>query len=71
MLSRKLPFLNYHSHTILYLTGKGIRPVDNDIDDECHGGYKNLYQQLWSDNAIARPSLEVIIFKLNYLLKKN
>ncbi|XP_057327127.1 serine/threonine-protein kinase mos isoform X2 [Microplitis mediator] len=70
MLSRKLPFLNDHSHTILYLTGKGVRPADNDIDDECHGHYKNLYQQMWSDNAIARPNLENIIFQLSYLLKK-
>ncbi|KAK0157078.1 hypothetical protein PV327_011412 [Microctonus hyperodae] len=37
LLSTEVPFRGYHPHTILYLTGRGERPIDNDINDGYHG----------------------------------
>ncbi|KAG8041631.1 hypothetical protein G9C98_002924 [Cotesia typhae] len=70
LISRKIPFANHHPHTTLYLTGKGVRPVDDDVDDGCNGTYKNLYRKSWSQNQETRPNLDFIIFQLNNLLKQ-
>ncbi|XP_011315285.1 serine/threonine-protein kinase mos [Fopius arisanus] len=68
LLSRESPFSLYHPHTILYLTGKGSRPTDENLDDECKGDYKNLYRELWSQLPKRRPSLGVTIDRLNAML---
>ncbi|KAH0534899.1 dual specificity protein kinase shkC-like isoform X1 [Cotesia glomerata] len=70
IISRKIPFATHHPHTTLYLTGKGVRPVDDDVDDGCNGTYKNLYRKSWSQNQETRPNLDFIIFQLNNLLKQ-
>ncbi|XP_034938872.1 serine/threonine-protein kinase mos-like [Chelonus insularis] len=71
LLVRKAPYAGCHPHTILYLTGKGVRPFDNQpdkyIDDECHNEYKSLYKKLCSVNADNRPKLDIIIDQLNFL----
>ncbi|CAK9829405.1 Serine/threonine-protein kinase mos [Anthophora retusa] len=61
MISRKLPFEGLHSHTIIYLSAKGHRPEDNNIDDEFEGTYKALYRKMWSQNPTDRPTPNEII----------
>lgn len=68
LLARVAPFSGYHPHTILYLTGSGIRPDNKAIDDECCGRYTALYRELWSGDVTKRPTSSVIIDKLNNLL---
>ncbi|XP_015125198.1 serine/threonine-protein kinase mos [Diachasma alloeum] len=68
LLSRESPFSTYHPHTILYLTGKGSRPSDEGLDDECSGNYKSLYRELWSQSPECRPPLGATIDRLNAML---
>ncbi|XP_076764631.1 proto-oncogene serine/threonine-protein kinase mos [Xylocopa sonorina] len=68
MLSRKLPFAGLHSHTIIYLSAKGHRPKDNNIDDGFQGIYKSLYRKMWSQNATDRPTSNEIINEIGTLL---
>ncbi|XP_015585847.1 serine/threonine-protein kinase mos isoform X2 [Cephus cinctus] len=65
MLSQKIPFAGFHAHTILYLTGKGKRPIDDNLDDGFNGTYKKLYRDMWSQDMKKRPMLRVIINKLS------
>ncbi|XP_043287294.1 serine/threonine-protein kinase mos [Venturia canescens] len=67
LLFRKIPFAGLHAHTVLYLTGKGVRPSDIYKDDGFCGKYKSLYRKLWSEKAEDRPSLNVILERLEYL----
>lgn len=69
LLTRKTPFDGMHAHTILYLSGKGNRPNDEHVDDECNGDYKHLYRQMWSDDESKRPLINIVIIKLKKLLK--
>ena len=71
MLSRKPPFPGLHGHTILYLTGRGVRPSSENLDDGFNGKYKELYMEMWSENERLRPALIVVINELNNLLNKN
>lgn len=64
MLSRKSPFADLHKHTILYLTGKGIMPSDNDYDDGFGGMYKDLYKKCWNKRCEDRPDLLTVIKQL-------
>lgn len=68
MLSRILPFAGLHSHTIIYLSAKGYRPIDDNIDDEFKGAYKTLYRQMWSQNVIDRPTTSEVISKIDTLI---
>ncbi|XP_063986670.1 serine/threonine-protein kinase mos-like [Diachasmimorpha longicaudata] len=68
LLSREFPFSNYHPHTILYLTGKGVRPTDEGLVDECRGSYKSLYRESWSQSPEYRPALGATIDRLNGIL---
>lgn len=68
MLFRKLPFAGLHSHTIIYLSVKGHRPADDNIDDEFQGVYKTLYRQMWSQNATDRITANEVISKIDMLL---
>ncbi|XP_017752609.1 PREDICTED: serine/threonine-protein kinase mos [Eufriesea mexicana] len=68
MLSRMLPFAGLHSHTIIYLSAKGYRPIDDNIDDEFRGIYKTLYRQMWSQNVIDRPTTSEVISKIDTLI---
>ncbi|XP_076248631.1 proto-oncogene serine/threonine-protein kinase mos [Calliopsis andreniformis] len=68
MISRNLPFAGLHSHTIIYLSAKGYRPRDNDINDEFKGAYKTLYRQMWLQNFISRPTTTEIINKIDVLI---
>ncbi|XP_068979990.1 serine/threonine-protein kinase mos [Bombus flavifrons] len=68
MLFRKLPFAGLHSHTIIYLSVKGHRPADDNIDDEFQGVYKTLYRQMWSQNATDRITTNEVISKIDMLL---
>ncbi|XP_051163320.1 serine/threonine-protein kinase mos [Leptopilina boulardi] len=71
MLSRKSPFQGLHTHTILYLTGCGARPLSGKYDDGFNGKYKELYVEMWSENKRRRPALIVIITELNKLIQDN
>ncbi|KAG7211529.1 hypothetical protein KM043_010791 [Ampulex compressa] len=68
LLSNKLPFAGLHPHTIIYLSGKGIRPQDEDTNDEFNGVYKDLYRQMWSQHVEDRPPINKIIDVLNVLI---
>ncbi|KOC61536.1 putative LIM domain-containing serine/threonine-protein kinase [Habropoda laboriosa] len=61
MISRELPFEGLHSHTIIYLSAKGHRPKDNNIDDEFKGIYKTLYRKMWLQNPTDRPTTNEVI----------
>ena len=67
LLYREPPFSGLHAHTILYLTGKGARPVDRHLDDGFRDEYSKLYKQLWSEKIEDRPTLTLIIKKLTDL----
>ena len=67
MLSRKPPFEGLHKHTIIYFTGKGIRPSDYNLEDEFEGEYKDLYKRSCNKIPEDRPNLILIISKLNKL----
>ena len=71
MLSRKPPFQGLHGHTILYLTGRGARPMSENLDDGFNGKYKELYTEMWSENERCRPALIVVITELNKLINRN
>lgn len=64
ILARKLPFENLHSHTILYLTGKGSVPEDDKLDDELQNKYKELYREMWKKNPNDRIKILSVIEKL-------
>jgi proto-oncogene serine/threonine-protein kinase mos len=67
MLSRKPPFAGLHTHTILYLTGKGITPSDDALNDGFEGKYKNLYRKCWNKHCKERLNLVTILKKLQLL----
>lgn len=69
LLSQVSPFSGFHAHTILFLSGKGDRPFDGDIDDEFNGNYKELYRASWSNEAEERPTIKIILSKLEELSK--
>ena len=68
MISRQMPFDGLHSHTIIYLSAKGNRPEDDDIDDEFDGAYKTLYRKMWSQNATSRPTTSGVINEIDALI---
>lgn len=67
MLSRKTPFDGMHIHTILYLTGIGRTPMDEDTKDGFQGKYKCLYQKSWNKVPQDRPDLAFMIQELKKL----
>ncbi|XP_011496110.1 PREDICTED: serine/threonine-protein kinase mos [Ceratosolen solmsi marchali] len=67
MLSRKPPFAGLHTHTILYLTGKGITPIDYTLNDGFQGKYKDLYKKCWNKQCDERLNLLTILKKLKIL----
>lgn len=67
MLSRVLPFAELHTHAILYLTGKGVKPRDSDLDDNLGGMYKKLYRKMWSFEKNQRPDINEVIIELSVL----
>lgn len=68
MISRTLPFAGLHSHTIIYISAKGSRPMDDKIDDEFHGAYKALYRAMWSQNIVDRPMANKVISTMDALI---
>nr|KAF7421540.1 hypothetical protein H0235_009376 [Vespula pensylvanica] len=70
ILSRKIPFEGLHVHTIIYLSVKGKRPSDEDLDDEFQGQYKSLYREMWSQKMTARPVASKVIYMLDILMNK-
>lgn len=68
MMSRTLPFAGLHSHTIIYISAKGSRPTDDNIDDEFNGAYKALYRVMWSQNPIDRPIANKVISMVDTLI---
>lgn len=65
MLSRKLPYFGLHSHAILYLSAKGHRPENGELDDGFNGAYKSLYRKMWSQNAADRPATKEVINQID------
>ncbi|KAK2586572.1 hypothetical protein KPH14_011452 [Odynerus spinipes] len=70
ILSRKIPFDGLHAHAIIYLSAKGARPSDEDLNDEFQGQYKSLYRQMWSQEVTARPLSSKVINILDILMDK-
>ncbi|XP_035730747.1 serine/threonine-protein kinase mos-like [Vespa mandarinia] len=70
ILSRKIPFEGFHVHTIIYLSVKGKRPYDEDLNDEFQGRYKSLYREMWSQKITARPITSKVIYMLDILMNK-
>ncbi|KAI4480826.1 hypothetical protein M0804_009923 [Polistes exclamans] len=70
ILSRKIPFVGLHVHTIIYLSIKGKRPSDEDLNDEFEGRYKSLYREMWSPQMKARPVASEVIDMLDILMDK-
>ncbi|XP_031828337.1 proto-oncogene serine/threonine-protein kinase mos isoform X2 [Nomia melanderi] len=68
MLSRKIPFADLHSHTVIYLSAKGNRPKDNHLNDEFSDGYKALYRKMWSQSVTERPTSNQIIREIDTLI---
>lgn len=68
ILSRKIPFEGLHVHTIIYLSVKGKRPSDEDLNDEFEGRYKSLYREMWSQKITARPVTSKVTYMLDILL---
>ncbi|XP_043248805.1 serine/threonine-protein kinase mos [Colletes gigas] len=68
MISRKLPFAGLHSHTIIYLSAKGNRPRDDDINDNFNGIYKTLYRKMWSQYVMDRPATNEVISNIDRLI---
>ncbi|KAI4493209.1 hypothetical protein M0802_009497 [Mischocyttarus mexicanus] len=67
ILSKKIPFSGLHAHTIIYLSVKGKRPSDEDLNDEFKGKYKSLYREMWSSNIKARPVASKVIEMIDKL----
>lgn len=65
MISRKLPFAGLHSHAIIYLSAKGNRPEDDNINDELNGAYKMLYRRMWSPDLNSRPTTNELINRVD------
>lgn len=61
MISRELPFAKMHSHTILYLSGKGMKPQDEQLEDDFGGEYKTLYRKMWSFDRDERPAIDEVL----------
>ncbi|XP_012285905.1 serine/threonine-protein kinase mos isoform X2 [Orussus abietinus] len=68
MVSRKRPFLGLDIHAILYLSGNGARPENEDLEDGFGGRYKNLYRHSWKEDPGSRPTATEVIARLNDLL---
>ncbi|XP_078042721.1 proto-oncogene serine/threonine-protein kinase mos [Augochlora pura] len=68
MLSRKIPFAGLHSHTVIYLSARGSRPGDVNLDDEFRGAYKSLYRKMWSQNVKDRPTSINIIREIDTMM---
>ncbi|NP_001295474.1 serine/threonine-protein kinase mos [Athalia rosae] len=67
MLSGIVPFAELHPHTILYLTGKGVKPEDEGLDDDFGGRYKSLYRNMLSFATADRSGIDAVISGLESL----
>ncbi|XP_012266050.2 serine/threonine-protein kinase mos isoform X1 [Athalia rosae] len=56
-----------HPHTILYLTGKGVKPEDEGLDDDFGGRYKSLYRNMLSFATADRSGIDAVISGLESL----
>ncbi|XP_054012212.1 serine/threonine-protein kinase mos isoform X1 [Hylaeus anthracinus] len=68
MISRKVPFAGLHSHAIIYLSAKGNRPENDDMNDGFEGVYKTLYRKMWSQDTIDRPATDEVINTIDTLI---